>query len=245
MEKRSINGIRDNKKNATINREQKCHGGIKGYSTTVGTVQRWVLTSHSVSKCISNLNSDLKFQKKSVKPKDLGKSRNDFNHDKVDRAIEVISNWGNPFKKRDCLINICSGVKAPPELADDIIQAEDIGLTSLREFIDKRIVNSEVSFYDPIKKNKLRTFAYLFKKKSIKLQDKTITLTAERAIFARMLVIAKIQEGMSLKLLMTYSLTPIPLVFGLPDGSLVKTVKSKLLGTFTFYNVINVIVLDI
>ena len=31
----------------TINKEQKCADGIVGHSTLEGTVQRWVLTSHS------------------------------------------------------------------------------------------------------------------------------------------------------------------------------------------------------
>ena len=35
----------------TINREQKCAGRIVGYSTSEGTVQRWVLTSHVAAKC--------------------------------------------------------------------------------------------------------------------------------------------------------------------------------------------------
>lgn len=39
----------------TINRPQKCSGGITGFSTTEGTVQRWVLTSHIAAKCRSNI----------------------------------------------------------------------------------------------------------------------------------------------------------------------------------------------
>ena len=172
---------------------------------------------------------------KTFRAKDLGKSRNSCNHQRAERAVEVILNWGNPFKHKDCLINLCSGIQAPQELLDDVLNAKAIGMKSLTQFVENRIMKSGTSFYNRIKKNKLHTLACLQKKKSIKLKEKTITLSAARAIFARMLVIAKIQEGMSLKLLLTYSLTPITLVFGLADDSLVKTVKSKLLGKKDYF----------
>ena len=39
----------------TINRDQKCPGGIIGFSTSEGTVQRWLLTSHVAAKSQSQL----------------------------------------------------------------------------------------------------------------------------------------------------------------------------------------------
>ena len=35
----------------TINKYQKCQDGIRVYSTTEGTVQSWVLTSHIITQC--------------------------------------------------------------------------------------------------------------------------------------------------------------------------------------------------
>lgn len=48
-------------------------------------------------------------------------------------------------------------------------------------------------------------------------------------MFGRLLAIARNRDGLSLKEILCYSLSPIPWALGLPDGGLVKTVKSKLL----------------
>jgi len=95
---------------------------------------------------------------------------------------------------------------------------------------DDRIKSQKVSFYNLIKKIGLKSFTDLKIKKTIKVKEKSITLAAERSIFGRMLAVAKRQEGLSLETLLTFSLSPIPWCFGLPDGGLVKTVKSKLLS---------------
>ena len=41
----------------TVNREQKCTGGIIGYCTSEATVQRWVLTSHIAPKCQAEMEN--------------------------------------------------------------------------------------------------------------------------------------------------------------------------------------------
>ena len=41
----------------TVNREQKCAGGIIGYCTSEATVQRWVLTSHIAPKCQAKMEN--------------------------------------------------------------------------------------------------------------------------------------------------------------------------------------------
>ena len=51
----------------TINREQKGHGGIKGYSTSVGTIQRWEAILHR-SVCLtlntcSHLRRSINYQR--------------------------------------------------------------------------------------------------------------------------------------------------------------------------------------
>eukprot|EP00795_Rhopilema_esculentum_P010131 gene10131-18794_t len=47
----------------TINKEQKCRGGITGYSTSAGTIQRWVLTSHSVAKALHKMKESILFKR--------------------------------------------------------------------------------------------------------------------------------------------------------------------------------------
>jgi len=133
----------------TINREQKCHGGIKGYSTSAGTIQRWVLTSHTASKCIAvctEMKNDFGNISSSRLPKDLGRSRISFNNKLVQRAYEVISNWRSPFQKRDTLVNVCSSVEASDEVQHGLLRAKQLGDTAMQKFIEDRIRSSKISF---------------------------------------------------------------------------------------------------
>ena len=50
-------------------------GSIIGFSSSEGTMQRWVFTSHIVAEIRSNMEVDLGIKKGSKKPKDLKKSR--------------------------------------------------------------------------------------------------------------------------------------------------------------------------
>ena len=213
-----------------INREQKCHGGITGYSTSPGTVQRWVLTSHTLAKCSSKLEDDLLISAKPTRPKDLGPSRMKFDEQAVTRAYDVLLSWGNPFLYKESLVHMCSGVTATASVEDDLIRAEEKVLSACKRFVKERLQSSTVSFYNRIQRQSLSTFKNMTVKKICKAKEKSVIIAAERSIFAKLLVIAKNREGISLKEVLSYSLSPIPCSLALPDGGLVKTVKSKLLG---------------
>ncbi|CAB4012350.1 Hypothetical predicted protein [Paramuricea clavata] len=76
---------------------------------------------------------------------------------------------------------------------------------------------------------KLKTFASMKMKKSCSVKELNLTLKADRDIFARLLVICGKRE-ISLSDVFAFSLGPIPWSLATLDGSLTKTVKSKLLN---------------
>lgn len=143
----------------------------------------------------------------------------------------MMSSWCNPFEQRETLVNLCSGVEATKEVQNDLLEARAKGERAFNIFLTDRIKSSSVSFYDPIRRLSLKTFHDLKMKETVKFKEKSLTIAAERSIFARMLIIAKCRPEISLKHVLSFSLGPIPWSLGLPDGGLVKTVKSKLLGT--------------
>ena len=57
-------------------------------------------------------------------------------------------------------------------------------------------------------------------------------------MFGKLLIIAQQRQEVSMKEVLSYSLSPIPWSLALPDGVLVKTVKSKLLYVITKYTTI-------
>ena len=75
---------------------------------------------------------------------------------------------------------------------------------------------------------KLKTFASMKVKKSCSVRKRSLTLKADRNVFARLLIVCGKRE-ISLKEVLSYSLGPIPWSLATSDGNFAKTVKSKLL----------------
>ena len=161
--------------------------------------------------------------------KDIGMKRMSFDEEKVSEATDVILTWGNPFDDSCSLVNLASGLKAPDDVQKDLLEARSRGEFALGQFVEKRIRTNDTCFYDPIKRCKLKTFATMKAKKICKVNEKAATIRAERGMFAKLLVIREKRDTVSMKELISYSLGPIPWSLALPDGGLVKTVKSRLL----------------
>lgn len=48
------------------------------------------------------------------------------------------SSFGNPFDRREFLLNLCSGVEASTVVANDLLNAATIGKTASEAFTDER-----------------------------------------------------------------------------------------------------------
>ena len=67
-----------------------------------------------------------------------------------------------------------SGVPAEPDIAKDLLEAQDIGRKAMEDFINSRLVEMYIDFLNPIKCNKLETFvACKVKKKLNSSQNKS------------------------------------------------------------------------
>ena len=69
----------------------------------------------------------------------------------------------NPFEveNKDVLYWISSGAPAPADVEEDLLSADMNGNKARDEFIEDRLVKKTASFFDPVKKQKLKTFASL------------------------------------------------------------------------------------
>lgn len=89
----------------TINRDQKGSGGIKHMSASVGSVQRWVLSSHNTATIVADMRKSIGLDKPSIIPKDLNSKRMDFDETCVRNCQDVIgkklcfksNNFDSPF----------------------------------------------------------------------------------------------------------------------------------------------------
>jgi len=153
----------------------------------------------------------------------------------VQRTLEAIKNFTNPFdiNDKDHLYNIASGAPVSPDVEIDVLQADTVGKTAKEAFIRNRFQNgsSEKTFFEPIKRQKLKT---------MEVSNKTVKLTSsqgkliqysEQSNLAFMLLVKSqlLDEPLSLDELMHYSLTPVPPSLGTPDGFFAKTNKASML----------------
>ena len=150
----------------------------------------------------------------------------------VQEVQETIASWVDPFAEgteSDDLLNISSGVVAPPNVKKDLMHARTVGEEEFQKFVENRLKTSNVGFFEPLSKLKLETFSTVLRKKIVKVKGKDIVVRADRHLMARMLVVAQSRK-MDLQEVLTHELGPVPWSIACVDGSLVKTAKSTLLA---------------
>ena len=159
--------------NKQLIRSMKTKGGIIGFSLKKGAVQRWLITAHKrVSfslklKDMIGLNTNEDDIHKEFRTPGLAK---DENH--VERMMSVIKGWVNPFDGPEELVCISSGVIVSPEIKQDLLGAERAGDALVTEFLKDRIVSNNVSFFDPLPRQNLKTVKDAVKTKNIKVNGK-------------------------------------------------------------------------
>ena len=89
------------------------------------------------------------------------------------------SNWTNPFGDPSELISLSTGLVAPDSIAKDLLEAKDKGTVAFKDFCDERLdVSATKGFFDPLKKQRLKTFTDIKMKRSFKTQGRSIIVKA-------------------------------------------------------------------
>ena len=132
---------------------------VIGYSTTIGTVQRWVLSSHVIAEISEDFQNAINGEKKSSTRKDLKPSRMLFDEENVNRCQDLIVTWNNQFEMGEDLILLSAGKIPDDAVKKDLLNAQNIGIEGFHEYVTVRITSSNTSFCDKMTKNRLRTFS--------------------------------------------------------------------------------------
>ena len=82
---------------------------------------------------------------------------------------ELINSWANPIEKSDSLKSLSATPRVSMDIATDLLRAENVGKKQLEKFMAERVESNNVSFYAPIQKNKLKSFAELRFQKKVKV----------------------------------------------------------------------------
>ena len=84
----------------------------------------------------------------------------------VQNAITAIRNFTNPFKitHTDRLHSLASGAPVSKDVEEDVLQAEAVGKAAKDRFIERLKSRNPDAFFEPIKRNKLKTMEATNKK---------------------------------------------------------------------------------
>lgn len=156
--------------------------------------------------------------------------------------------WCNPFNLSDSpsfLINICTGRKASDEIQQNLSSFYETAKSKCEHFIENVLITGCTSFWEPVKKGKVTTFA------DTKTRDRRFPkkFVGSEIMFRRIVAAARFQS-LNLSDLLSYELTSVPLCLFHEDESMRKTVKSDLvskfepIGTVACPQIINSLIID-
>ncbi|KAJ8049553.1 hypothetical protein HOLleu_02339 [Holothuria leucospilota] len=214
----------------TANRDSKTKGGMHGFTTSSGAVNRWIWSHHERGLITRECEIMAgKADNGSHTHADLFQSRMKRDKEDVEKIINTTNNMINPFEyEQEELINITSGVVAAQDITHDIRCARQRGDEEFMKFAKERIQTEEADLFEGMKKLKQKTFTDMAKTSKRKVKGKEIALKADRNLLARLVVVGRHRQ-IDLQHMLTYSLGPLPLSLANPQGSLVKTNKATLL----------------
>ena len=98
----------------------------------------------------------------------------------------------------------------------------------MTQFLEDRLQTGKVHFFDPLKRNTLKSFASLNKPVPSKKKQATQTINIDRQIFSKLAVIGQSRD-VNISELLQYELAPVPLSIVNLDGSLRKTQRRTIL----------------
>ena len=215
----------------TVNRDCKTGGGYIGFSANFAATQRWVLNNCRRSSYrrlfrehLSLVSNENKFHK------ELTPSRIKSDMEAVASVVDVLENvFCSPWNREvDHLISLSTGISATPEVRDDLLEAYDKGKSASREFVKQRCSSeATITFFDPLKKLKLKSFKNLKAVTKLRAKDAVIPIKLDRDVFARMALLGQFRK-IDMRLVFTYPLGPLPWALADPYGLPRKTNKAKL-----------------
>ena len=115
----------------------------------------------------------------------------------------------------------------PLDVANDLMRARQVGEKAYQQFKTERIesLTPKTKFHDPLKLNKLKTFASLAKQKTVNSNGRALILKADRSLFGRMMIIGQSRK-IEVRELLWHSLGPLPWALATPEDFPRKTNKA-------------------
>ena len=165
-------------------------GGTKGFSLNQGAVTQYYITADDKKECIRLLREMVNCNASSLHH-DLQKTRIERDEEDVKKVLQMFeTSWKNHFEDKD-LANISTGMIATADVVNGSLNAHEKGNTAYHHFIDCRLDSVRtLSFFDPLRRLKLKTFGSL-NEKNANAKGKEVILTVDRNLLGKMAVRAQ------------------------------------------------------
>ena len=147
-------------------------GGLSGLFNMFGAYQHWCCTMSACAQFFEktlemcNMIDDVECPK-AGKHRELEAAEVRKSEEAAQQAMAAIQSFTNPFTiaDKEHLYSIASGAPVPLEIEHDVLRAETLGREVKESFIQKPFhVDSQKSFFDPVKRQKLQTMESCNKK---------------------------------------------------------------------------------
>ena len=141
--------------------------------------------------------------------------------------------WTNRFDPNESeLVRISTCTLAPPYVTSDILAAHKIGMAAYGEFKRDRLEDEipKAQFHDKITMKRLMTFSDNRKKTSAS-NSNNVSLQAVRNQFAHMVLVAE-SRHLRISDVLPHLLVPLPWALANGDGTMRKTNKAALAGSW-------------
>ena len=126
--------------------------------------------------------------------KDLRKPIKEFDEKNTESCYEFLKLWTPQFDSNLPISGLSSGVIPSDSVQSGLLRANNVGTDFFQKFLKERVKSSKIPLFSLLKKNKLKTFNRAVEKKTHQVDSKNVTMTADRDMFARMLLIREVRK---------------------------------------------------
>eukprot|EP00112_Aurelia_sp_Birch-Aquarium-sp1_P017476 Seg4056.1 transcript_id=Seg4056.1/GoldUCD/mRNA.D3Y31 product="hypothetical protein" protein_id=Seg4056.1/GoldUCD/D3Y31 len=213
----------------------KTAGGITQFATKETTIAKWAINRPFQARFaetlieISGLSNTTTCPRKYLRPSEIIKS-----HKMVENIMNFLTTqFMNPFQQdseKSKLYNLISGYPVEDEICESLLSLEEDSIDLMKSF-EKRLTADPPTeaLFDPMKRKKWKSWKDTAKKVIVKKDGKERELAFRRDILG-VLVARSYQynSGIDIDAVLCYPLAPASIPLCTPDGSMRKTLKSKL-----------------
>ena len=186
--------------------------------TVQNAVNTWIKTSHIHAKLQSALRDQINMSTSSVH-KEITTSAKKMHIQHVEQLKQKLRGYSlDPFSQGNAR-HMTTGKELDPKMIDVLLNAPKLGNEKYKEFVQARLVEGKVNFYQPIKRLMLPTGL-----KKTKKQPKAVSiLKQDRQAFGTLLT-----KSINLETAFQHPLTEVPLSIATPGGEIRQAPKHLL-----------------